>query len=120
MICFLTGSTGFLGKNISNFLTKENINVRLPGRGQLTSELVRFQEIDMFIHVAGKAHSTSTTKEEKQIHLVRYELVKNFLETVLTESNEVDEDLGMKTNEVSIPFKIAFNSLLVKKIINKL
>jgi hypothetical protein len=59
-------------------------------------------------------------KEEKQIHLVRYELVKNFLETVLTESNEVDEDLGMKTNEVSIPFKIAFNSLLVKKIINKL
>jgi hypothetical protein len=60
------------------------------------------------------------TKEEKQIHLVRYELVKNFLETVLTESNEVDEDLGMKTNEVSIPFKIAFNSLLVKKIINKI
>ena len=59
-------------------------------------------------------------KEEKQIHLVRYELVKNFLETVLTESIEVDEDLGMKTNEVSIPFKIAFNSLLVKKIINKL
>jgi hypothetical protein len=60
------------------------------------------------------------TKEEKQIHLVRYELVKNFLETVLTESNEVDEDLGMKTNEVSIPFKIAFNSLLIKKIINKI
>jgi hypothetical protein len=59
-------------------------------------------------------------KEEKQIHLVKYELVKNFLETVLTESNEVDEDLGMKSNEVSIPFKIAFNSLLIKKIINKI
>jgi hypothetical protein len=39
---------------------------------------------------------------------------------VLTESNEVDEDLGMKSNEVSIPFKIAFNSLLIKKIINKI
>lgn len=59
-------------------------------------------------------------KEEKQIHLVKYELIKNFLETVLTESNEVDEDLGMKSNEVSIPFKIAFNSLLIKKIINKI
>jgi hypothetical protein len=59
-------------------------------------------------------------KEEKQIHLVKYELVKNFLETVLTESNEVDEDLGMKSSEVSIPFKIAFNSLLIKKIINKI
>ena len=59
-------------------------------------------------------------KEEKQIHLVKYELIKNFLETVLTESNEVDEDLGMKSNEVTIPFKIAFNSLLIKKIINKI
>jgi hypothetical protein len=63
---------------------------------------------------------TTEIKEEKQIHLVKYELVKNFLETVLTESNEVDEDLGMKSSEVSIPFKIAFNSLLIKKIINKI
>ena len=59
-------------------------------------------------------------KEEKQIHLVKYELIKNLLETILTESNEVDEDLGMKSNEVTIPFKIAFNSLLIKKIINKI
>jgi hypothetical protein len=61
-----------------------------------------------------------TLKEEKQIHLVKYELVKNLLETVLTESNEVDEEMGLKTNEVTIPFKIAFNSLLMKQIINKL
>ncbi len=67
-----------------------------------------------------ESDTTTEIKEEKQIHLVRYELIKNFLETVLTESNEVDEDLGMKTNEVSIPFKIAFNSLLIKKIINKI
>jgi hypothetical protein len=59
-------------------------------------------------------------KEEKQIHLVKYELIKDLLETILTESNEVDEDLGMKSNEVTIPFKIAFNSLLIKKIINKI
>jgi hypothetical protein len=67
-----------------------------------------------------ESDTTTEIKEEKQIHLVRYELVKNFLETVLTESNEVDEDLGMKSNEVSIPFKIAFNSLLIKNIINKI
>lgn len=64
--------------------------------------------------------SVTELKEEKQIHLVKYELVKNLLETILTESNEVDEDLGMKSNEVTIPFKIAFNSLLIKKIINKI
>jgi hypothetical protein len=42
------------------------------------------------------------------------------VDIVLTEDEIVDENLGMKSNEVSIPFKIAFNSLLVKKIINKL
>jgi hypothetical protein len=59
-------------------------------------------------------------KEEKQIHLVKYELVKSFIDTILTENEEIDENLGMKSNEVSIPFKIAFNSLLMKQIINKI
>lgn len=57
---------------------------------------------------------------ETQIHLVKYEIVKSMLETILTESNEVDENLGMKITELSIPFKIAFNSLLMKQIINKI
>ncbi len=61
-----------------------------------------------------------TISGEPQIHLVKYEAIKSMLETVLTESNEVDEDLGLKSNEVSIPFKIAFNTLLMKKIITKL
>ena len=47
-------------------------------------------------------------------------MVKNLIDVVFTESGEVDENLGLKTNEVSIPFKIAFNSLAMKNIINKL
>jgi hypothetical protein len=62
----------------------------------------------------------SEPKEEAQIHLVKYELIKNLLETVLTESHEVDEKMGPNNSELTIPFKIAFNSLLMKKIINKL
>lgn len=57
---------------------------------------------------------------ETQIHLVKYESIKSMIETILTEGGEVDENLGMKTSELSIPFKIAFNTLLVKKIINKI
>jgi hypothetical protein len=64
--------------------------------------------------------SVITFESEAKIHLVKYELVKTMLETILTESNEVDEDLGMKSNEVTIPFKIAFNSLMMKNIINKI
>jgi hypothetical protein len=65
-------------------------------------------------------NDVTTLNEEKQIHLVKYELVKVLLETVLTEVDQVDEKLGMNATELTIPFKIAFNSLLMKSIINKL
>jgi len=42
------------------------------------------------------------------------------LETVITESESVDEKLGPNNSELTIPFKIAFNTLRVKNIINKL
>jgi hypothetical protein len=57
---------------------------------------------------------------ESQIHLVKYETIKLLVDVVVSEDGEVDENLGLKSNEVSIPFKLAFNSLLMKKIINKL
>jgi hypothetical protein len=57
---------------------------------------------------------------ETQIHVVKYEAIKSMMETILTEGGEIDENLGMKSSELSIPFKIAFNTLLVKKIINKI
>ena len=38
----------------------------------------------------------------------------------MTEDETIDEKLGMNSSEASIPFKIAFNTLLFKKIINKL
>lgn len=57
---------------------------------------------------------------DSQIHLVKYEMIKHMVETVLTEDEIVDENMGMKSKEISIPFKISFNSLLMKNIINKL
>jgi hypothetical protein len=57
---------------------------------------------------------------ESQVHLVKYEMIKNMVETIITENEVVDENMGFKTNEVTIPFKISFNTLLMKKIINKL
>jgi hypothetical protein len=33
--------------------------------------------------------------------------------------DEVDENLGMKSSQITLPFKLAFNTLLVNKIINK-
>ena len=57
---------------------------------------------------------------DSQIHLVKYEMIKHMVETILTEDELVDENMGMKSKEISIPFKISFNSLRIKNIINKL
>lgn len=61
----------------------------------------------------------STVSAETQVNLVRYEMYKTMVEILMTESEEVDETLGTKSSNLSIPFKIAFNTLINKKIINK-
>jgi hypothetical protein len=61
----------------------------------------------------------STVSAETQVNLVKYEMYKTMIEILVTESEEVDETLGAKSSELSIPFKIAFNTLINKKIINK-
>ncbi len=56
---------------------------------------------------------------ETRINIIKFEMVKMLLETVLTEQEIMDEKLGMKSNSnTSLPFRIAFNSLLNKKLIN--
>jgi hypothetical protein len=47
-------------------------------------------------------------------------MVKMMVETLIVENEEADETLGMKNSDLSIPFRLAFNSLLYKKLINKI
>ena len=55
---------------------------------------------------------------EQTINLVSFEVVKMLLEIIMTERDEVDENLGTYSiNKLSIPFKIAFNTLLKHEII---
>lgn len=62
----------------------------------------------------------SSSTGETQFHLVKYEMIKMMVETIMTEPESVDEKLGPTSSELSIPFKISFNTLRVKSIINKL
>ena len=56
---------------------------------------------------------------ETKINVIKFEMVKMLMDTVLTEHEEIDEQLGMKSStNTSIPFRLAFNSLLNKKLIN--
>ena len=56
---------------------------------------------------------------ETRINIIKFEMVKMLVDTILTEHEEIDEQLGMKSSSnTSIPFRLAFNSLLNKKLIN--
>jgi hypothetical protein len=57
---------------------------------------------------------------QNHISVVKYEMVKMMTETLIVENEEADETLGVKSTELSIPFRLAFNSLLYKKLINKI
>jgi len=56
---------------------------------------------------------------ETRINIIKFEMVKMMLDTVSTEHEDIDEQLGTKSSSnTSIPFRLAFNSLLNKKLIN--
>ena len=61
-----------------------------------------------------------TGQPQNHISVVKYELIRMMIETLIVENEEVDETLGMKNNDLSIPFRLSFNSLLYKKLINKI
>jgi hypothetical protein len=76
---------------------------------------VDIDEIEKYINITPPSGGT-----EMHINVVKYEAVKTMLEVLMTEDEEVDETLGLKgANGLTIPFKLAFNSLLNKKLLNK-
>ena len=85
---------------------------------------IDFDEVEKYIDMSDDNHTEIETDisgtSEMKVNIIKYEMIKMMLETILSEDLEVDEKLGMKnsSNGISIPFKIAFNSLLNKKLIN--
>ena len=56
---------------------------------------------------------------ENHISVIKYEMVKMMIEILITEHENIDESLGEKSSEISIPFKIAFNTLQNKQLLTK-
>lgn len=67
------------------------------------------------------ALSADTDSSEQQISVTRFETFKILIDVILTEREELDEGLGLRGgNNLTIPFKIAFNTLLINNILKKL
>lgn len=84
---------------------------------------IDLDEVEKYLELSETpvTESTSGTTELK-INVIKFELVKLLLETVLSEQEIMEDKLGLNTSKssatTSIPFKLAFNSLLNKKLIN--
>jgi len=84
-----------------------------------------FDRIEDYINIPKTKEVVESEEDEdlddatQQISIVKYEMIKMMVDVILSEGGEVDEVMGTRSSELSIPFKMAFNSLLNKKILNK-
>jgi len=56
-----------------------------------------------------------------QIDVTKYEMYRELIGTILTSNEIVDDKMGIiGLNSLSIPFKLSFNTLIIKKILKEL
>lgn len=76
----ITGISGFVGQNLSKFLQKEDHDVHALS---LRNSWILDNNIDVLIHLAGKAHDTANTSSEEEYFKVNRDLTiqlfKDFL-----------------------------------------
>ncbi len=78
---------------------------------------VDLDEIEKYLDIS-EVNEDLTGSTDTRVNIIKLEMVKMMMEVLLTENNDMDDKLGLKSKETSIPFKIAFNTLLNKKLIN--
>ena len=79
----ITGSTGFVGQNLLNYL-REYCYIRTLSRAELNEVSVSdLKEIDTVIHLAGKAHDLKKASNPEEYYHVNYELTKKLYDAFL-------------------------------------
>jgi hypothetical protein len=89
------------------------------------SDFVRIDEKDSkSIDALFKSGEESEETEEEilqgpMVDMTKWELVKGMMESILTDNSIVDEDMGitMLGKQLSIPFRLSFNTLVKHKLI---
>ena len=74
MKIIITGATGFVGKNLSDYLTSQADDVIALSLRNKAYQLN--SDADAIIHLAGKAHDTKNTSEESDYYQINTELTK--------------------------------------------
>jgi len=83
VIAAITGSTGFVGKHLSVYLSLRGINVLNLTRDDLSKPDIVLPSADTVIHLAGLAHDLGEVARECQYFKVNYELTKRIYDAFL-------------------------------------
>lgn len=84
---------------------------------------IDLDEVEKYLDMTDQQDESVETlsgSSEMRINVIKFELVKLLLETILSEQEPLEDKLGLNSNKnnTSVPFKLAFNTLLNKKLIN--
>ncbi len=71
-----------------------------------TSELI-VETIDPETEESGE-----NPKMEQTINVIKYDIVKQCIDTLLTEQGGGDDAMGLFSTDISLPFKFSFNTLI--------
>jgi hypothetical protein len=78
---------------------------------------IDLDEIEKYVDLTDPVDYSGSS--EMKVNIIKYEMVKLLIEVVLAEDLEPVDNLGLKKSKMNatVPFKLAFNSLLNKKFI---
>lgn len=73
------------------------------------------------IEVESDEINENLTSDPQMIDVAKWEVVKALIESILNENGILDESMGIQKleSQLSIPFRLAFNTLIKNKIIKK-
>lgn len=81
MKALITGSTGFVGQNLTTYFSNSNIQFTTLTRFELTiGEFSKLRNCDAVVHLAGKAHDVKNTSHAEDYHHINYVLTRNLFE----------------------------------------
>ena len=84
--------------------------------------IIDLHELSRFVGFTLETIKEGTNEkiDEKQIDISKYEMAKLMVEVIFTNNEVVDNKMGMAgLNDLSIPYKLAFNSLLYHNILKE-
>ena len=109
----------------------ENLLLEIGGKElyidvEKLSEIVRIEpsvKIEKNLNVEEDSENDDDLMDESvvQIDVTKYELYREMIGTLLSYNEEIDDKMGkVALNKTSVPFKLAYNTLLMKGIIKEL